>query len=109
VKLVANELAELLDSSEELRTLPAHDALSLVKGVFEPPVEVQAVPPVGVVVKTSDPAVPVPLPAIAAVKAPSVGVVLTTARSATVNRTSRRSPRPDGRVTLSMRPSIATG
>jgi hypothetical protein len=109
VKLVANEPAELLDSSEELRTLPAHDALSLVKGVFEPPVDVQAVPPVGVAVKTSEPAVPVPLPVIAAVKAPSVGVVLTTARSGTVNRTSRRSPRPDGRVNLNIQPALATG
>jgi hypothetical protein len=59
-KVVASELDELLDSSLAGRALPEHDDVSLVNGVFVPPVDVQVVPPDGVVVKTSEPAVFVP-------------------------------------------------
>jgi len=102
-KVVASELDELLDSSLAGRALPEHDDVSLVNGVFVPPVDVQVVPPDGRRRQDERARSVRAVPVITPVSAPSVGVALAqTTSSGKLTRTSRRIVRRDGRRMLGL-------
>jgi hypothetical protein len=89
---------ELFESSVPGRNgLAAQVAASLVNGVSAPFVELHAVLPAGVPIKTSEAAVFVPFSVICAVNAASVGEAIAARQSGTAKRTKRRSARADGR------------